>query len=158
MTGVCWIPPKKDTQCPRAKEKPQQDSRRGAIAFRIKSQTHQRCSEGANKTLCTPGPRERISYPIKRLGQTCLRVFECLLRRQESAVACQKDRGSGCSRPGCRGVWPKSSWRKSPLAPPQRHRADDPQTRTITPKKSSHCCKSSKAHNRFPKLGIQPKG
>ena len=30
--------------------------------------------------------------------------------------------------------------------------------RTIIPKKFSHCSKSSKAHNRFPKLGIQPKG
>ena len=26
-TGECWIPPKKDTPCPRAKEKPQQDGR-----------------------------------------------------------------------------------------------------------------------------------
>jgi len=56
--GKCWIPRKKDTPHPRAKEKPQQDSRRGEITFRIKSQTHQRCSEGSNKTLCTPGPRD----------------------------------------------------------------------------------------------------
>ena len=28
---------------PRAKEKPQQDGRRGEIAFRIKPHTHQRC-------------------------------------------------------------------------------------------------------------------
>ena len=33
------------------KEKPQQDDRRGAIAFRIKPHTCQRCSEGTNKTL-----------------------------------------------------------------------------------------------------------
>ena len=118
LTGVCWIPPKKDTQCPRAKEKPQQDGRRGAIAFQIKSQTYQRCSEGTNKTLCTPGPRERSSDPHRRLGQTCRWVFECLLQRQVSAVACHRDRGSGCSRPGHRGMWPKSSWRKSPSAPP----------------------------------------
>ena len=31
-----WIPPKKDTPCPRAKEKPQQDITRGEITFRIK--------------------------------------------------------------------------------------------------------------------------
>ena len=41
--------------CPRAKEKPQQDSRRGKIAFRIKPHNHQRHSEGSNKSLCTPG-------------------------------------------------------------------------------------------------------
>ena len=32
-TGECWIPPQKDTPHPRAKEKPQQDGRRGEIIF-----------------------------------------------------------------------------------------------------------------------------
>ena len=54
-SGECWIPPKKDTSHPSAKEKPQQDSRRGEITFRIKPHTHQRCLEGSNKTLCAPG-------------------------------------------------------------------------------------------------------
>ena len=36
-TGECWIPPKKDIPLPRAKEKPQPDSRRDEITFRIKS-------------------------------------------------------------------------------------------------------------------------
>ena len=52
--GECWIPPKKDTPCSRAKEKPQQDGRDKTV-FRIKPHTHQRCSEGSNKALCTPG-------------------------------------------------------------------------------------------------------
>ena len=57
LTGKCWIPPKKkkDIPYPRAKEKPQQDGRRGKIAFRIKPHTHQRHSEGLNKILCAPG-------------------------------------------------------------------------------------------------------
>ena len=29
LTGECWIPPKKDTPYPRAKENPQEDGRRG---------------------------------------------------------------------------------------------------------------------------------
>ena len=59
MTGECWLPPKKDTPHPRAKEKPQQEGRRGEIALRIKPHTHQGCSEGSNKTLCLPGdPKE----------------------------------------------------------------------------------------------------
>ena len=66
-----WIPPKKDTHR-RAKEKLQQDGRRGAILFKIKSHTHQRCSEGANKTSCAPEPRESLH---KRLSETS---FECL--------------------------------------------------------------------------------
>ena len=62
------------------------------------------------KPCVHPGPRERSSDP----------AFECLLRRHRLAVTCGGDRGSGCSRPGRRGVWPKSSWRRSPLA---HHRA-----------------------------------
>ena len=34
-TGECWISPKKGTPHPRAKEKPQQDGKRGETAFRI---------------------------------------------------------------------------------------------------------------------------
>ena len=45
----CWIPPKKDILHPRAKEKPQEDGRRGKITFRIKPQPPQRPSEGSNK-------------------------------------------------------------------------------------------------------------
>ena len=37
----------------------------------------------------------------QRLSQTWLWVFECLLQRYGSAVACCRGRGSGCSRPGC---------------------------------------------------------
>ena len=33
-----------------------------------------RLLEGANKTLCTPGPRRREQWPHKRLTQTCLWV------------------------------------------------------------------------------------
>ena len=49
------MPTKKYTPCPRAKEKPQQDGRRGQIAFRIKPHTCQRHLAVSNKTLCTPG-------------------------------------------------------------------------------------------------------
>ena len=46
-----------DTPDPKAKEKAQQDGRRGEITFRIKPHIHQRPSEGSNKTLCAAGPR-----------------------------------------------------------------------------------------------------
>ena len=48
-------PTKKDTPCPRAKEKPGQDGRRGKTAFKIKPHAHQRLSEGSHKRLCAPG-------------------------------------------------------------------------------------------------------
>ena len=57
LTKECWTPPKTYTPCPTAKKKPQQDGRRGEITFRIKPHMHQRCLEGSNKALCTPGPR-----------------------------------------------------------------------------------------------------
>ena len=58
----CWIPPKKDTPCPKAKEMPQQE-RRGKIIFRIKPHTRQRCSEGSNKPCVHQDPRtsQRLS-------------------------------------------------------------------------------------------------
>ena len=53
--GECWIPPRKDTSCPRAKEKPQQDGIRGKILNKINPHTCQRHLEGSNKTLCSTG-------------------------------------------------------------------------------------------------------
>ena len=51
--GECWIPLEKDTPSPRAKEKPQQDGRKGKIT---KPHTCQRCSKASNKTLYTQTP------------------------------------------------------------------------------------------------------
>ena len=68
-TGECWIPPKKDTLCPRAEEKPQQDGRRGKITFRIKPLTHQRRSEGSNKSCVRQDPETS-----QRLSQNCFWV------------------------------------------------------------------------------------
>ena len=75
--------PINDTPHPRAKEKPQQDSRRCKITFRTKLHTQKRCSEGSNKTLCAPGPRE----PTRDWART---AFECL------SVSCG---GMGQQRP-----------------------------------------------------------
>ena len=40
------------------KGKPQQDGRRGKIAFKLKPHTHQKCSGGSNKTFCASGHRD----------------------------------------------------------------------------------------------------
>ena len=39
---------------------------------------------------------------------------------------------------GGRGIWPKSSWRRSPLAPPQSHQVEDAQTGEQLYQRSSH--------------------
>ena len=69
LTGECWTPPKKDTPRPRAKEKPQQDGRRGKIAFRIKPHNRQRRSEGSNKPYMHQDPETP-----QRLSQNCVQV------------------------------------------------------------------------------------
>ena len=61
--------------------------RRGKTAFRIKPHTRQRCLEGSNKTLCSPGDPQSLS-------QTCLCMFEYLLPRCGTAVACHGGRVS----------------------------------------------------------------
>ena len=41
---------------PKSKEKPQQDGKRGKIAFRTKPHSCQRCSEGSNKPCAHQDP------------------------------------------------------------------------------------------------------
>ena len=73
-------------------------------------------------------------------------AFECLnvsCGGRGSAMACHRDRGTGCRRPGSCSV--------------THHRASEQMTynrRTIIPKKFSHCWESCRTHNRFPNLGI----
>ena len=63
---------KKETSCPRVKEKPQKDTKSGKIVFRIKHHTHQKCLEGSNKTLGTPGdPTETEPDLIECLSVSC---------------------------------------------------------------------------------------
>ena len=71
LMGDCWIPPKKDTPCPKAKEKPQQDDRRGEITFRIKPHTHQRRSEGSNKNCMHQETPQRLSQTCLCLSVSC---------------------------------------------------------------------------------------
>ena len=108
LMGDCWIPPKKDTPCPMAKEKPQQDDRRGEITFRIKPHTHQSVQKAQTKHvhqgLETP---ERLPLSVW-VSPVAAQVSSGLLQGWDSV----------CSRPGSPSVWHKLSWRRSPLAPP----------------------------------------
>ena len=130
-TGEYWIPPKKDILCARVKVKPQQDNRRGETVFGNKPHTHPRCSEGT-------GPRDRSSDPHRRLSHTCLWVFECLLQRHRSVLACCRHRGSGYSRPERHSMGHKFSWSRLPLAPLKSCWADNPQSGEQLYQRSSH--------------------
>ena len=79
-TGECWIPPKKDSPHPRAKEKLQQDGRRSKITFRIKPIPTRDIQRAQTK------PSMQQENP-QRLSQTWLWVFACLLWKYGSAVA-----------------------------------------------------------------------
>ena len=63
-TGVTL---RRDTPRPTAKEKPQQDGRRGKFAFRIKPHSHQRHSQGSNKPCA-----HQDSETPQRLRQNCV--------------------------------------------------------------------------------------
>ena len=130
-TGECWIPPKKETLHPRAKEKPQQDGRRGEIAFTIKPHTSQTCSGGSNKTLYAPEGRD----PAETEPDLCLR----LLQRYGLAVVCRRGRGSGCSylvtQPVAKALLNEVAINLT-TEPPSRQPTN---CKTIIPKKSSHC-------------------
>ena len=107
----------------------------GQIEFRIKPGVCQRLLQGSKKSLCAPGPRDP-KRDWARPAFECL----CLLQRHRLAVACCGDRGSGCNRPGKHTIEPQSRQ-------PTKKRA-------IIPKKFLHCCESSRAHSRYPNLGI----
>ena len=133
-------PTKKICPHPRAKEKPQQERWKGEIAFRSKSHTHQRWSEGSNKTLCAPGPRD----PTRGWARP---AFECLSISWEGKVSSGLLQGQV--------LWLKQTWEAWQLSPnikPPSRRTTN--WRTITPKKFLHCCGSSRVHKRVPNLGI----
>ena len=103
-TGECWIPPQKATSHPRAKEKPEEDGRRGEITFRMKPHTNQRGLEGSNKNLSTPGeptetePDLLLSVSCGGMGQQWPAAGQGLWMQT--------------------WVWHKPSWRRLPLTPP----------------------------------------
>ena len=124
----------------------------------LKSNLTPRDLEEANKSLCTPGPRERSSDLHKRLGRP---PCECASVSAQAwwAAPCHGDRGPRSSRPGRHGMWPKSSWRRSLLAPPQSRWVDTPQTgEKLKTKKLLHSCESSRPCKRLPNMEIQQRG
>ena len=93
---ICWKYLWGDTPHSRAKNKPQQNGRRGEFVFRIKPHFCQRLSEGSNKPCVHQDPGKR-HWPHKRLTQTCPAVSRSLQWRRGSVVACCRVGSSGCS-------------------------------------------------------------
>ena len=103
-----------DASPPGAKEKPQQDGKRGEIMFRIKLHAHPKCSEHSHKPCADQDPESP-----QRLGQSCVwmspgQVWVSRGLLQGQGLWAQQT-----------WVWHKSSWKRSPLT---HHRA----TRTHT--------------------------
>ena len=93
--------------------------------------------------------------PHRRLSYTCLWVSECLLQRHGSAVTCCGDKDSGGSRGMAFGISHLGRGRHWPTIEPLSRWHTN--CRTIIAKKFLHCCKDSRAHNRFPNLDIWQK-
>ena len=107
LIGECQIPTKKDTLCPRAKEKPPARWHVGQIVFRIKPHTHHRRSQGSNKNLCAPGD------PTENEPDLPLSVW---VSPEEVWVSSGLPQGQGLwvQQPW---VWHKPSWRRLPWNP-----------------------------------------
>ena len=94
-----------DTSHTRAKEKPQQDGKRGKITFRIKPHTHQKHSEGSNKPCTHQDPETP-----HRLRQNCV-----WMSPEKVWVSSGLPQGQGLWVQQT-WVWHKPSW--PPLTPP----------------------------------------
>ena len=70
-TGKRWIPPKKDTPHPRAKEKSQKDGRKGEIMFRIKPLTHKDAQRAQTNLECTRTQRPTETEPEQCWSISC---------------------------------------------------------------------------------------
>ena len=87
----------------------------------------------------------RTQGPHKRLSQTCLWVLSAPMEAQVS-------RGL----PQGQGLWVQHTWEAWHVSPTTKPLSRQPTNwRTIIPKKFLHCCKSSRAYNRFLSLGIR---
>ena len=128
-----------------AKQESQQDGRRGEITFRIKPIPTRDTQRAQTNLVCTRTQRSHRDWDRT--------VFECLLWRYGSAVACHRGRGSECSylvtQPVAKALLNEVAINLT-TEPPSRQPTN---WRTIMPKKFSHCKESSRTHNRFPTWG-----
>ena len=133
ITTPCWTttdrimlnPTKKRYSTSKSKGGAPADDKKGKIMFRSNPIPARDAQRAQTKFFVHQDPETP-----QRLSQKCLWVFECLLWRYRSAVACHRGRGSGCSLPGSHSVRP-------PLTPP--YTVEQTTHRTIMPNKSSHC-------------------
>ena len=100
-TGECWFPhtQKKIPHIQRQKRSP--NKMVGGAKLHLESNPIPTGEVWRAQTK--PCVHQVLGAP-QRLSQTCLWVYECLLWRHGSAVACCMDRGSGFSRPGSPSV------------------------------------------------------
>ena len=153
-TGECWIPPKKNSPHPRQKRRPNKTV--GAAKSRLESNLiPARDSQRVQTKPCVQqGPGKGKMTPTRHWARL---AFECL------SASCE-DKGQQWPATGT-GLWLQQTWEVwhvayalleeitiSPTIDPLSRQPTN--WRTIIPKKFLHCCQSSRAHNRFPNLGI----
>ena len=141
--GECWSPSKKDAPCPRTKQKPQQDGRRGRrgeTKFRIKFHAIRDVWRAQTKTCVHQDP----GIPQETEPDLPLSVW-----------VSPAEAGLSNGLLWGQGLWLQQTWEVwhvSPTIEPSRQPIN---WKTIVPKKFSYCCKSSRVNNKFPNLEIQ---
>ena len=112
-TGECWLQPNK---IPYFQGQRRSHSKMvGGVKSHLESNSIP--IRDAWRAQTKPCAHQNQETPQK-LSQACVWVFEYLLQRYRSAVACHRGSDSQCSRPGSHSVWHKPSWRRSWLTPP----------------------------------------
>ena len=137
-TGECWISPKKTyPHVPGQRRNPNRMA--GGAKLRLESnliptrvaqrvQTEPCLHQDPGKGAVTP-TRDSV-----RPAWECLSVSCGGAGQQWPALGTER----WLQQAGGRGIWPKSSWRRSPLAPPQSHHVEDAQNGEQLYQRTSH--------------------
>ena len=140
LTGECWIPPKKDTPHPKQRRSPNKTIGGGELFDLESNPTQARDAQRPQTKACAhqdPGkPQE--TEPDKPL----------------SVWAAPADARVSSGLLWGLWLWLQQTWELCHVSPTIEPPSRQPiNLGTIKPK-FSHCCKSSRAQNRFPNLGI----
>ena len=138
-TGECWIPPKKYTLCPRAKEKSKQDG--GGYKITFKSNTMP--TRDARRAQIKPCVHQDPGIPQETEPDLPLSVWVSPAEAQVSS-----------GLPQGQGLRLQQTWEPRHVSPTIKPRSRQPtEWRTIIPKKFLHCCKVLGPTTDFPSWG-----
>ena len=134
-TGECWIPPKKILHVQRHRKSSKKTVGGEQSCLKSNLRTTRDARKDKNKTLCTPGPRERSSDSHKRPRENCMSVSYRGMGQHWPAVGTQALVAAAQGGIAC-GISPPGGGHLQPPREPLSRQLTN--WRTITPMKFSH--------------------